>query len=54
MELLEQVLAERGLEAEVALLQTGAAAFITKSKDPRVLSAQVRKLTGAGRLQEAA
>lgn len=45
---------DEDVEAEVALLQTGAAAFITKSKDPRVLSAQVRKLTGAGRLQEAA
>ena len=45
---------DEDIEAEVSLLQTGAAAFLSKSKDPRVLSAQIRKLTGRGGLQEAA
>jgi CheY-like chemotaxis protein len=45
---------DEDIEAEVSLLQTGAAAFLSKSKDPRVLSAQIRKLTAARNLPEAA
>jgi putative two-component system response regulator len=44
---------DEDIEAEVSLLQTGAAAFLSKSKDPRVLSAQIRKLTAARNLPEA-
>lgn len=42
------------VEAEVELLKGGAAVFLPKSKDPRVLSAQIRKVTQSGGLQEAA
>lgn len=45
---------DEDVEAEVSLLQTGAAAFLSKAKDPRVLSAQIRKLTAARTLPEAA
>lgn len=45
---------DEDVEAEVSLLQTGAAAFLSKSKDPRILSAQIRKLTAARSLPEAA
>ncbi len=45
---------DEDVEAEVMLLKAGAAAFISKSKDPRILSAQVRRLAGSGPVREAA
>ena len=45
---------DEDVEAELSLLSSGAAAFLSKSKDPRVLSAQIQKLTRGGVLQEAA
>jgi CheY-like chemotaxis protein len=43
-----------GVEAEVAALEIGADALISKTKDPRVLCAQVLRLSKSGSLQEAA
>lgn len=43
-----------GVEAEVAALETGADALVSKTKDPRVLCAQVLRLSKGGSLQEAA
>ena len=43
-----------GVEAEVAALETGADALVSKTKDPRVLCAQVLRLSKSGSLQEAA
>jgi len=43
-----------GIEVEVAALETGADALVSKSKDPRVLCAQVARLSRSGSLQEAA
>jgi DNA-binding response OmpR family regulator len=42
------------VEAEVSLLQRGAAAFISKGKDPRILISQIRRLAQRGNLSEAA
>lgn len=42
------------IEAEVGLLESGADAFVSKSKDPRVLCAQIRKFIRRSELQEAA
>jgi two-component system NtrC family sensor kinase len=42
------------IEAEVGLLESGADAFVSKSKDPRVLCAQIRKFVRLSELQEAA
>lgn len=36
---------DEDVEAEVALIKGGAEAFLAKSKDPRILSAQIRKLS---------
>jgi len=43
-----------GVEAEVAALETGADALVSKTKDPRVLCAQVVRLSKSSSLQEAA
>lgn len=43
-----------GVEAEIAALETGADALVSKTKDPRVLCAQVLRLSKGGSLQEAA
>lgn len=43
-----------GVEAEVAALETGADALVSKTKDPRVLCAQVVRLSKGNSLQEAA
>ncbi len=43
-----------GIEAEVAALETGADALVSKTKDPRVLCAQVLRLSKSSSLQEAA
>lgn len=45
---------DEDVEAEVALIKGGAEAFLTKSKDPRILSAQIRKLSRSPLWQEAA
>jgi CheY-like chemotaxis protein len=42
------------VEAEVSLLGTGADAFVSKTKDPRILCAQVRRLTQSVKVREAA
>lgn len=42
------------VEAEVSLLNRGAAAFISKGKDPRILTSQIRRLAQRGNLSEAA
>jgi CheY-like chemotaxis protein len=43
-----------GVDVEVAALETGADALVSKTKDPRVLCAQVARLAKASALQEAA
>lgn len=43
-----------GVDAEVAALETGADALVSKTKDPRVLCAQVVRLSKISSLQEAA
>lgn len=43
-----------GVDVEVAALETGADALVSKTKDPRVLCAQVARLAKASSLQEAA
>jgi CheY-like chemotaxis protein len=43
-----------GVEAEVAALEIGADALISKTKDPRVLCAQVLRLSKSNSMQEAA
>jgi DNA-binding response OmpR family regulator len=45
---------DEDVEAEVALIKGGAEAFLAKSKDPRILSAQIRKLSRSPLWQEAA
>jgi CheY-like chemotaxis protein len=45
---------DEDIEAEVGLLESGADAFVSKSKDPRVLCAQIRKLARRADLREAA
>lgn len=45
---------DEDIEAEVGLLESGADAFVPKSKDPRVLCAQIRKCARQSDLQEAA
>jgi two-component system NtrC family sensor kinase len=42
------------VEAEIGLLEAGAEAFVSKSKDPRILCAQIRKLVRRIDVQEAA
>jgi DNA-binding response OmpR family regulator len=42
------------IEAELTMLGAGADAFVSKSKDPRVLCAQVRRLAQLSQFQEAA
>jgi CheY-like chemotaxis protein len=42
------------VNAELSLLARGADAFVSKSKDPRVLCAQIRRLSQRAALQEAA
>jgi CheY-like chemotaxis protein len=43
-----------GVDAELSMLEVGADALISKSKDPRVLCAQVLRLSKLSALQEAA
>jgi DNA-binding response OmpR family regulator len=42
------------VEAEIGLLEAGAEAFISKSKDPRILCAQIRKFARKLEVREAA
>jgi CheY-like chemotaxis protein len=42
------------IEAEIGLLEAGAEAFVSKSKDPRILCAQIRKLARKSEVREAA
>jgi DNA-binding response OmpR family regulator len=42
------------VDAELQLLASGADAFVSKGKDPRVLTAQVRRLLRRPSLEEAA
>ena len=42
------------VDAELQLLASGADAFVSKAKDPRVLTAQVRRLLRRPALEEAA
>jgi DNA-binding response OmpR family regulator len=43
-----------GVDAELGVLEVGADALISKTKDPRVLCAQVARLAKRNSLQEAA
>jgi len=45
---------DEDIDAELQLLAGGADAFVSKAKDPRVLTAQVRRLLKAQPLREAA